>query len=70
MLNTLIKAASAAQRVCPGLTFDAVSMRSTRFEIIDLEPDIKQDEGSLTLDAGPVSIAFQDSPPYIFLRSL
>jgi len=45
MLNTLVKAASAAQRV---------------FEIIDLEPDIPADEGDVGMDDGPCSISFED----------
>ncbi|CAK8985298.1 ABC transporter B family member 4 (ABC transporter ABCB.4) (AtABCB4) (Multidrug resistance protein 4) (P-glycoprotein 4) [Durusdinium trenchii] len=45
MLNTLVKAASAAQRV---------------FEIIDLEPDIPADQGEKGMDEGPCSISFQE----------
>eukprot|EP00913_Durusdinium_trenchii_P007662 g7199.t1 len=45
MLNTLVKAASAAQRV---------------FEIIDLEPEIPADQGEKGMDEGPCSISFQE----------
>ncbi|CAJ1434709.1 unnamed protein product [Effrenium voratum] len=45
MLNTLVKAASAAQRV---------------FEIIDLQPDIPSEEGHLGVSGeGPCSLAFE-----------
>lgn len=53
MLNTLVKAASAAQRV---------------FEIIDLEPDIPADEGHKGLDDGPVSLAFKEVCFYYPMR--
>jgi len=53
MLNTLVKAASAAQRV---------------FEIIDLEPDIPADEGHKGLDDGPVSLAFKEVSFYYPMR--
>lgn len=46
VLNTLIRAASAAQRV---------------FEIIDLQPDIKIDDGPLSIAAGsPCTVEFRD----------